>query len=422
VNFVFLPNMKTIIKNIEEIIQTEKKARKWVAGKEMKKIQTIKNGFIEIEDGVITRIGDMHEWKGIENWNNIKIIDADGGMVFPSYCDSHTHLVFNNSREQEFIDRINGLSYQEIAKKGGGILNSADSLNKTSESELYKKSLNRINKLIRMGTGAIEIKSGYGLTLEGEIKMLKVIKRLKEETEITIKSTFLGAHALPVKFKNNKKKYIDLIINEMLPLIAKEGLADYIDVFCEKNYFTVNDTKQILEAANKFNIRGKTHVNQFNSIGGVRASVEMGALSVDHLEEMKDDDYKALTNSQCMPTILPSCSFFLSIPYGPARKIIDQGMPLALASDYNPGSSPSGNMNFVSSLGCIKLNMNPEEVINATTINSAYAMGEEERLGSICVGKKANLFITQPIPSYSYLHYNFGSNIIKEIILNGALL
>ncbi len=414
--------MKTIIKNIAEIIQTEKKARKWVAGKEMKKIQNIKNGFIEIENGIITKIGNMQQWKGIENWNNTSIIDANGGMVFPSYCDSHTHLVFNNTREQEFIDRINGLSYQEIAKKGGGILNSAKSLNKTSEDKLYEKARNRINNLIQMGTGAIEIKSGYGLTLEGEIKMLKVIKRLKEETEVTIKSTFLGAHALPIKFKNNKQKYIDLIINEMLPLIAKEKLADYIDVFCEKNYFTVNDTKQILEAANKFNIRGKTHVNQFNSIGGVRASVEMGALSVDHLEEMQDDDYKALANSQCMPTILPSCSFFLSIPYGPARKIIDKGMPLALASDYNPGSSPSGNMNFVSSLGCIKLNMNPEEVINATTINSAYAMGLEKSVGSICIGKKANMFITKKIPSYSYLHYNFGSKIIEKVILNGIVL
>ena len=413
--------MKIVIKNIAELIQTESTPKKWVAGADMKNISTIKDAFVEIENGIITGFGSMDNWSGIENWSNTEIIDAEGGMIFPTFCDSHTHLVFAASREEEFVDRIKGLSYQEIAKKGGGILNSAEKLQNTTEDELFESALARLNEVIKMGTGAIEIKSGYGLTLESELKILRVIKRLKEASDVTIKATFLGAHALPKEFKDNKDGYMDLVIDEMLPKIAKENLADYVDIFCEKGYFTVEDTKRLLEAANKFGIKAKTHVNQFNTIGGVKASVDLGALSVDHLEEMNPEDFDVLLGSNCMPTILPSCSFFLGIPYSPARKMIDKGLPIALASDFNPGSSPSGNMNFVASLGCIKLKMTPEEVINASTINSAYAMGVEKELGSIAIGKKANLFITKPISSYAYLAYSFGENIIEKVILNGKL-
>ena len=413
--------MKTVIKNISELIQTETNPRKWVAGKDMSHISTIKDAFIEVEEGIITSFGSMEDWNGIEDWNNTDIIDAEGGMVFPTYCDSHTHLVFAASREGEFVDRINGLSYAEIAERGGGILNSADKLQNASEDELFEDALARLNELVQMGTGAIEIKSGYGLTLDAELKMLRVIKRLKENTDVTIKATFLGAHALPKQYKDNKEGYMDLVINEMLPKVAEEKLADYVDIFCEDGYFTVEDTKNLLTAANKLGLQSKTHVNQFNAIGGVKASVDLGALSVDHLEEMDEDDYNALQNSECMPTILPSCSFFLGIPYGPARKLIEKGLPVALATDYNPGSSPSGNMNFVASLGCIQLKMTPEEVINATTINTAYAIGVEKELGSIAVGKKANLFITKPMLSYSYLQYSFGQNMIGRVMLNGKL-
>ena len=413
--------MKTVIKNISELIQTETTPKKWVAGKDMSHISTIKDAFIEVEEGIITSFGSMEDWNGIEDWNNTDIIDAEGGMVFPTYCDSHTHLVFAASREGEFVDRINGLSYAEIAERGGGILNSADKLQNASEDELFEDALARLNELVQMGTGAIEIKSGYGLTLDAELKMLRVIKRLKENTDVTIKATFLGAHALPKEFKDNKEGYMDLVINEMLPKVATEKLADYVDIFCEDGYFTVEDTKNLLTAANKLGLQSKTHVNQFNAIGGVKASVDLGALSVDHLEQMAEEDYEALKGSNCMPTILPSCSFFLRIPYGPAKRMIEEGLPVALATDYNPGSTPSGNMNFVASLGCIQLKMTPEEVINATTINTAYAMGVEKELGSICIGKKANLFITKPIPSYAYLPYSFGHNVIEKVMVAGKL-
>ena len=414
--------MKTVIKNISELIQTENTPRKWVAGKDMSKLSTIKDAFVEYENGIITSFGSMSDWNGIEDWNNTEIIDAEGGMVFPSYCDSHTHLVFAASREGEFVDRINGLSYEEIANRGGGILNSAEKLQNATEDELYESAFSRLNNLIQMGTGAIEIKSGYGLTLDAELKMLRVIKRLKENTEVSIKATFLGAHALPKKYKDNKEGYMNLVIDEMLPQVAEEKLADYVDIFCEKGYFTVEDTIRLLEAASKLGIQAKTHVNQFNSIGGVEASVKLGALSVDHLEEMEEQDFEALKNSDCMPTILPSCSFFLGIPYGPAVKMMEKGLPVALATDYNPGSTPSGNMNFVSSLGCIQMKMTPEQVINATTINTAYAMGLEKELGSICIGKKANLFITKEISSYSYLPYSFGENVIEKVVLNGKII
>tara|TARA_B100001142_G_scaffold288816_1_gene305216 strand:+ start:3445 stop:4779 length:1335 start_codon:yes stop_codon:yes gene_type:complete len=426
VNFVFLhyqiKYMKTVIKNIAELVQTEKKSRRWVSGKEMKKLNTIKDAFIEIEDGIITAFGNMENWPGIDNWNDTHIIDAEDGIVFPSYCDSHTHLIFAENRQNEFVDRINGLSYEKIASNGGGILNSAKKLQITSEDKLFEDALVRLNDLVKIGTGAIEIKSGYGLTIESEIKILRVIKRMKEISDVTIKATFLGAHAVPEKYKNDKDGYVDLLIDRMLPQIYEEELADYIDVFCEKGYFNINDTRRLLTEAKKYNLQAKTHVNQFNAIGGVKTSVDLGALSVDHLEIMKDEDYEVLKGSLCMPTALPSCSFFLGIPYAPARKIIDEGLPLALASDYNPGSSPSGNMNFVASLGCIKMNMTPEEVINATTINSAYAMGIEKELGSICIGKKANIFITKAISDYNLLPYSFGHNLIKKVIINGKII
>ena len=413
--------MKTVIKNIAELIQTEDFPRKWVAGSDMKNLNTIKNAFVEVENGIITVFGSMDDWTGIDDWNNTKIIDAEEGMVFPTYCDSHTHLVFAASREGEFVDRINGLTYEEITKRGGGILNSAEKLQNTTEDELYNDALVRLNELVKMGTGAFEIKSGYGLTLEAELKILKVIKRLKESSDVTIKATFLGAHAIPKEYKGKKDAYMDLVINEMLPKVAEEKLANYVDIFCEDGYFTVEDTKRLLEAANKFGISAKTHVNQFNAIGGVKASVDLDALSVDHLEEMVEEDFIALKDSDCMPTILPSCSFFLGIPYGPAKEMIKRGLPVALATDYNPGSSPSGNMNFVASLGCVQMKMTPEEVINATTINTAYAMGIEKELGSICIGKKANLFITKHIPSYAYLPYSFGHNVIDRVMINGKL-
>ena len=413
--------MKTVIKNISEIVQVEHQIRKWVSGSEMSKIDTIKDGFIEIQDGIITAFGSMDQWTGIDDWNNTEIIDANGGMVFPSYCDSHTHLVFAENRENEWKQRIKGASYEDIAKNGGGILNSAKKLQDTSEDELLEKALQRTKEVMKMGTGAIEIKSGYGLTTEAELKMLRVIKRLKKLTPLTVKATFLGAHAIPQEYKTNKSAYLDLIIDEMLPQIAQEQLAEYIDIFCEEGYFSVKDTVRLLEAAQSYGLIPKTHVNQFTIQGGVKASIKYRALSVDHLEIMNDEDIDALKGSECMPTLLPSCSFFLGIPYGPAKKLMENDLPVALATDFNPGSSPSGNMNFVASLGCIRMGMTPEEVINATTINTAYAMGISEELGSIAVGKKANLFITKPITSYAFIPYSFGHQHIDKIIIKGKI-
>ena len=411
--------MKTVIKNISKLVQTEVKDIKWKVGKEMNRLNTIDDAYIEIEDGLITDFGNMNEWKGISDWNQTTIIDAEDGMVFPTYCDSHTHLVYPESRENEFNDRINGLSYEEIAKNGGGILNSAKKMQEIDENKLFEDSYKRLRNLIHLGTGAIEIKSGYGLNLESELKILRVIKKLNDKSPITIKSTFLGAHAIPLKYKDNKELYLDTIINEMLPKINSQNLADYIDIFCEKGYFNTNDTIRILRAGNKYGLRGKTHVNQFNSIGGVKASIDNGALSVDHLETMREEDFSAFKDSDCIATLLPSCSFFLGIPYSPAQEFLTRNIPFNLASDYNPGSSPSGDMNFVASLGSIKLKMNAEQVINATTINGAYAMGLNNELGTITVGKKANLFITRPMPSYQYLHYSFSENMISKVIIEG---
>ncbi len=340
-------------------------------------------------------------------------------MVLPSWCDSHTHIVYAGNREQEFVDRINGLSYKEIANNGGGILNSAKKLQSISEEELYQQSAIRIKEVMQLGTGAVEIKSGYGLTEEAELKMLRVIKKLQKNYPITIKATFLGAHALPLEFKNNKSGYLDLVITKILPAVAKENLAEFIDIFCETGYFSVTDTMRLLEAGKKYGLIPKIHVNQFTAIGGVQAGVKYNALSVDHLEEMREVDIETLKNTNTMPVALPSCSYFLSIPYTPARKMIDAGLPLALATDYNPGSSPSGNMNFVIATACIKMKMTPEEAINAATINGAYAMGLEKTHGSICKGKKANFIITKQISSYAFIPYSFGNNLIDSIFIEG---
>ena len=418
-NFVILSNMKTVIKNISQLVQFDNQNLKFRAGNDMNCLNTIDNAYIEIENGKISNFGDMDEWSGISDWNSTTIIDANEGLVLPTFCDSHTHLVFAESRESEFNDRINGLSYQEIAQNGGGILNSAKKIHQIDEEILYERSLKRLNKLIKLGTGAIEIKSGYGLSVESELKILRVIKKLKETTPICIKSTFLGAHAVPEKYKKNKKEYIELIIDKMLPEIASNDLADYIDIFCEEGYFTKEDTIRILQAGKKYNLQGKTHVNQFNSLGGVKSSIDNDSLSVDHLEIMKEDDFLAFKESNTIATILPSCSFFLGIPYSPAKEFISRNIPINLASDYNPGSSPSGNMNLVASLGSIKLKMNAEQVINATTLNGAYAMGLEKELGTISIGKIANLIITKPIPNYQYLHYSFGENLIDKVIIAG---
>ena len=407
---------KILIKNIKGLVQAGENFPIFKSGKEMSILPIIDNAFLALEDGLIVEYGTMEEWGGIEDWRGIEIIDAEGKYVLPAFCDSHTHTVFARSREEEFVDRIHGLTYEEIALRGGGILNSAGRLQEMSEDELFQKAMERIALLKTYGTGALEIKSGYGLTVEAEIKMLRVIKRLKENSGISIKATFLGAHAFPKEFKDNHKGYIDLIINEMLPKIGAEKLADYIDCFCENNYFSVKEMAEILEAGAKYNLQPKVHVNQFTALGGVKKAVEMNALSVDHLEEITDEDIDALKGSTCMPTILPSCSHFLSIPYGNARKMIDAGLPVALASDFNPGSTPSGNLQFVISLGCVKMKMTPEEAINAVTINSAYAMGLSDTHGTISLGKKTPILLTKVIPSLAYIAYAFGDNHVERVI------
>ena len=411
--------MKILIINIKELIQVRENGILKVSGAEMKELPTIKNAYLLIENNIISDYGDM---KNCPTISVDSTIDATGKMVLPTWCDSHTHIVYAGNREQEFVDRINGMTYDEIANRGGGILNSAKKLNETSEEELYNQSKKRLEEVMKMGTGAVEIKSGYGLSVQGELKMLRVIQKLKANYPIEIKATFLGAHAFPSEFKENHQGYIDILINEMLPAIANENLADFIDVFCESGYFSVSETEQIMEAGNKFGLVSKIHVNQFNAIGGVKAAVNNKALSVDHLEIMNHDDIEVLKNSDTMPVALPSCSYFLGIPYTPARSIIEAGLPLALATDFNPGSSPSGNMNFVVATACIKMKMTPEEAINAATINGAYAMDISKTHGSITVGKKANIIITKPINSIYELPYAFGSNLIDSVFIEGTIV
>ena len=411
--------MKTLFFNIKELVQVRDQSIVKVAGASMKELPCIKNAFLRIENERIEDFGPMSELK---DFNADEVIDATGHTILPTWCDSHTHIVYAGHRETEFVDRINGLSYEEIAARGGGILNSAKKLQISSEQELFEQSSKRLEEIMKLGTGAVEIKSGYGLTPESEMKMLKVIKTLASSYPITVKATFLGAHAFPSDFKDKPDDYVKLICEEMIPQVAAQHLAEFIDVFCETGYFNVEQTEKILITGKKFGLIPKIHVNQFNSIGGVQIGVMNKALSVDHLEIMKQEDIDVLKESEVMPVALPSCSYFLSIPYTPARKMIDEGLAIALATDFNPGSTPSGNMNFVVSTACIKMQMTPEEAINAATINGAYAMGISSSHGSITKGKFANLIMTKDIPSYHFIPYAFGSNLIEKVMIKGTFL
>jgi imidazolonepropionase len=414
-----------LIKNISCLVQTEKVAAIKVSGKDMLKLENIQNAFLFLKDGLIADFGkmtDFNSFKDSVSNEDYKLFDASDKYIFPSFCDSHTHLVYAGSREAEFTGKIKGLSYEELAKRGGGILNSASLLHVTSEDELYYQSVVRVNEIIRLGTGAVEIKSGYGLNTDDELKMLRVIRRIKENFPIEVKSTFLGAHSIPADYRNRREDYVDYVINEMIPVVASENLADYIDVFCDRGFFTTEDTERILMAGIKYGLIPKIHANELDFSGGIQVGVKYNALSVDHLECTGDSEIKALLNSDTMPTLLPGSAFFLGLKEPPARKMIDAGLPIALASDYNPGSSPSGNMKLVMSLGCIKLKMMPEEVINAATINSAYAMGLSATHGSIARGKVANVFITKKIPSYEFMPYAFGSDLVDTVILKGEII
>ena len=405
-----------ILTNIKELIGIQEPSTQLLKGVEMNNLSTIKNAYLKIQDELILEYGKM---KDLEINDQDQVYDVNQKMVLPCWNDSHTHLVYAGTRENEFIDRINGLTYQEIAAKGGGILNSAELLEKTSEEDLFINAKRRLEQVMKMGTGAIEIKSGYGLSVKGELKSLRTIQRLKENFNLPIKSTFLGAHALPADYKNKKDDYLKLIIEELLPNIQKENLADYIDIFCETDYFSVNDMHTILEAGQKYGLKPKVHVNQFTSIGGIEKAIEWGAISVDHLEVMKKSDFTSLLNNNTIATLLPSCSFFIDIPYAPAKKMIENNIPFALATDYNPGSSPNGNMNFVNSLACIKMKITPEAAINASTINGAYAMELSKETGSITNGKLANINITTDIESYGFMPYSFGENHIEKTMIKG---
>ncbi len=413
--------MKILIKNIKQLVQVEHQPQLRLDGPAMKKLFCLDSAWLAIEDDIIVAFGSMTDWTGISDWSNLTIIDATDKIVFPSYCDSHTHLVYAGSREGEFVDRINGLTYEDIFARGGGILNSSSKLQDTSEEILLQSALTRLDEIMSQGTGAVEIKSGYGLSTDSELKMLRVIKKLKSISPLTIKSTFLGAHALPAIYKNNKRDYIDLLINEMIPKIAEEQLADFCDVFCEQNYFTKAETIEILIAAQYYGMTPKVHAEQLSNFGGTLAGIEVGAISVDHLEFVGDQEITALQNTKTMPTILPGAAFFLGLPHPPARRMIDAGLGLAIASDFNPGSCPTGNMNLMLSISCIQYKLTPEEAINGATINSAYAMNLSTTHGSIAVGKKANVFITKEIPSYSFIPYSFGSNLIETVIINGKV-
>ena len=412
----------TLIRNISQLVQVETEPRSCVKGKDMNSLPIIGNAYLLIENELIAGFGKMSEFQNHFphlNPDTIKTLDVEGRMVFPSFCDSHTHLVYAGSREKEFEDRIAGLSYEEIAKRGGGILNSAKRLGTASETELYESAMLRIHEIISYGTGAVEIKSGYGLSVEAELKMLRVIRKIKETAPLAVKATFLGAHAFPAEFKENHGEYIRLLTDKMIPMIAGEGLADYIDVFCDRGFFSPEETNTILEAGAKYGLTPKIHANELGFTGGVQSGVANHALSVDHLEHIDEEEIALLKGSSTMPTLLPSTAFFLGLKYPPARKMIDAGLPVALASDYNPGSSPSGKMPFVLSLACIKMKMTPAEAIHAATVNGAYAMGLEKTMGSITIGKVANIFITRKIPGTAFIPYSFGSDLIEEVFLKG---
>ena len=413
--------MRLLIKNCKELCQVEDSPRARVCGKEMAYLPCIKEAYLLIEDERIASFGPMSALSAADAKAD-EVIDATGKMVMPAFCDSHTHIVYAGSREQEFIDKINGLSYEEIAQRGGGILNSAQRLHDASEDELYAEALARVNEMIGMGTGAAEIKSGYGLNTEDELKMLRVIKRLRETTPLTIRATFLGAHAVPAAYKGRQSAYVDLIVNEMIPAVAREGLAEFVDCFCDKGFFTCEETERILEAGANFGMHPKIHANELALSGGIQIGVKHNALSVDHLEFTGEAELDVLKGSRTMPTLLPGAAFFLGMSYPPARKMIDSGLPVALASDYNPGSSPSGNMKFILSLATIVMKLTPEEAINAATINGAYAMGISDSHGSICVGKRANVIITKEIPSLYFLLYAYTSDLIDRVILGGKVI
>jgi len=414
--------MAILVKNIKQLIQVEEKPAIWRAGKEMKTIHTIDDAYLITEGDKIIDFGKMCDFspeKLSKIKEKIEEIDATGKMVIPSFCDSHTHTVYAGSREIEYVDKIKGMSYEEIAKRGGGILNSAKRLAEASEEKLYEAAWLRLQEMASLGTGAVEIKSGYGLTTETELKMLRVIKKLQQHSPLIIRANFLGAHAIPLAYKGKQQEYVDLIINEMIPMVAAEELADFIDVFCDKGFFTPEETERILMQGMKYGMRPKIHANELDYSGGVQVGVKYGALSVDHLEYTGDEEIAHLLGSETMPTFLPGAAFFLGMIYGPVRKMIDAGLPVALASDYNPGSSPSGNMQLILSMGCIKYKMLPEEALNAVTINSAYAMGISDIAGSIARGKMANFFITKPIPSLEFMPYAFGSNKVERVFLKG---
>ena len=408
--------MSLLVKNIGCIVGTDESGRTRAAGEEMNNIGMLENAWL-LTDG--ERICDYGTMDCHPAMDGCEVIDAKGGWLFPSFCDSHTHIVYAGSREQEFLDKINGLSYEEIAKRGGGILNSADRLHDTSEDELYRQAMERINEIVSMGTGLVEIKSGYGLTLEDELKILRVIRRIKENAPLEVRATFLGAHAVGRAYKGRQSDYVEHVCNDMVPAVAAEELADFIDVFCDKGFFTVEETAKIIETGARYGIRAKIHANELAVSGGVEVGVEHNALSVDHLESMGEEQIEALKGSDTMPTMLPGCAFFLGISYPPARRMIDSGLAVALASDYNPGTAPSGNMRFVTSLASIKMKMTPAEALNAATLNSACAMGESKDYGSITRGKVANFYITKPLPSLAYLPYAHQTPVIKEIILKG---
>lgn len=408
--------MSLLIKNIKGLVGIDESGALRKQGAEMNTLDVLDDAFLKEEKGVVTDYGPMTSLKSA---TADQTIDASGSFVMPSFVDSHTHVVWAGDREGEFVDRIHGLTYEEIAQKGGGILNSAKKLSLTSEDDLYHSAVKRIQSLMQMGTGALEIKSGYGLTPETELKMLRVIQRLKRDLPLTIKATFLGAHAYPLAFRENHLGYLKQISEVMLPVIGKERLADFIDVFCERGYFSVEETVSIMQAGKKHGLIPKIHVNQFNALGGVKAAVENGALSVDHLEEMNPEDFEALIGSKTMAVVLPGCSFFLEIPYAPARKMIDKGLGVAIASDYNPGSTPSGNLQLAVAMACVKMKLTPEEALNAVTMNGAYALGLSEKMGSITRGKEASFFITKPLPSYAYIPYAFGENHVKKAFIKG---
>ncbi|MCX6270634.1 MAG: imidazolonepropionase [Bacteroidetes bacterium] len=416
---------RILIRNVKGLVGVEMpgKNREKVSGKEMRDLDVLEQAFLLIADGEIADFGSMDDCLfNPDTGGDMQVIDAAGKYVFPCWCDSHTHLVYAGSREKEFVDKIYGLSYEEIFQRGGGILNSARLLHDTSEDELCQQAQARLDEIISFGTGAVEIKSGYGLNTADELKMLRVIQRLKETSPLTIRATFLGAHAVPLEYRGRQTEYVDLVINEMLPMVSGEGMADFVDVFCDKGFFTVEDTERILTAASRCGLVPKIHANEMDYSGGIQVAVKHKALSADHLEYTGDAEIQALLGSSVMPTILPGAAFFLGLPWAPARKMIDAGLPVAMASDYNPGSSPSGNMQFILSTACIRYKLLPSEAIHATTLNTAYAMGISHTHGSIAIGKRANIFITKPMPSIEFFPYSFGTNKVETVVLGGRVV